>query len=223
MAAPGARMRTATPGACTATSRSNSRAGRPGSSRHHTRGLASVPQWIGIATRGASSAAACAARSGSRCPAPDVGAPAPHGQQRDVDVLGQPAHAVEDVGVAREVHARARPRPRTRPPPRSLVKRSRLPVVHGRPSRPRPRSRRARGRPGATPIVSCPVRRSTKRATGRAARTPGRRPAGRAATAGRGGRSARARRGSRRGAPGASGTAAEPADVQDPRRAAPGR
>ena len=60
-----------------ATNRSNSRAGKSASCRHHTRGLASVPQWIGTATRGASSAAAFAAASGSRCPWPDVRSPSP--------------------------------------------------------------------------------------------------------------------------------------------------
>ena len=33
--------------------------------------------------------------------------PAPHRQQRDVDVIGQSAHAVEEVGIAGEVDARA--------------------------------------------------------------------------------------------------------------------
>ena len=40
-------------------------------------------------------------------PRAHAGPPAPHGQQRDVDALRQPAHAVEEVRVAGEVDARA--------------------------------------------------------------------------------------------------------------------
>ena len=61
-----------------------------------------MPQWIGIATRASSSAAASAARAGIHVARPHRRPPAPDRQQRDVHrrELGHPG---EDVGVAREV------------------------------------------------------------------------------------------------------------------------
>jgi hypothetical protein len=62
----GGTTRTSTASASAAIWRTNARAGRAGSSRHGALGEASVPQWIGTATRGSRSAAARAARAGSK-------------------------------------------------------------------------------------------------------------------------------------------------------------
>ena len=63
-----------------------------------------MPQWIGTARRGASSAAARAAPVGVEVALPERGPPAPHRQQRDVQ-RAEVGHRVVDVGVAGEVDA----------------------------------------------------------------------------------------------------------------------
>ena len=68
-----------------------------------------MPQWIGTAIRGESIAAARAARSGSRCPGPEIRAPSPDREQGQVELVGERRHALEEVGVAGEVDP-----PRTR-------------------------------------------------------------------------------------------------------------
>ena len=66
----------------------------------------SVPQWIGIATRGFKSASDSAARTGSRWPEPSL-APQPQIGTRATSRprCAEVAHAGEEVGVPREVHA----------------------------------------------------------------------------------------------------------------------
>ena len=55
---------------------------------------ANVPQWIGIAIRGRRRRTASAARSGSRWrPLSTLAAPAPHRDERDVEVRHEPVHA----------------------------------------------------------------------------------------------------------------------------------
>ena len=119
---PGARTRTWTSGARRARPRTNSCGGRARNDRRnalHITAGAYVPQWIGIASRGRSSASASAARSGSRWPAPERRPPAPDRQQRHVEARREVGHLREEVGVAGEVDAAAIPRPRSRAPRRA--------------------------------------------------------------------------------------------------------
>ena len=177
----------------------------PGRGATTRAGSRACPSGSGPPCRGASSAAAFAATSGSRCPGPDIRAPAPHRQQCDVDALRQPAHAVEDVRVAREVDARAALDHEAdgaevigEPQPAPVVHGLRHDHVHV------PHAHAVARRDGDRRVPGPPLDEPRRP---RAARAPGPRPAGRAATAGRGGRSARARRGSRRAEAGGSGTA----------------
>ena len=67
-----------------------------------------MPQCTGTATRGRISATASAALDRVEVPGAEVGAPAPDGQQRDVDgPLAEHGHAVEQVGVAAGVDGAA--------------------------------------------------------------------------------------------------------------------
>ena len=104
---PGLRILASVPGASWPTSSANVRAGMPGSSRHHTIGAASVPQWIGTAMRGRSSGDGARRALGIEVPGPDLRSPAPDRHERDVELAGEVAHPVEEIGVAEERHARA--------------------------------------------------------------------------------------------------------------------
>ncbi len=79
-----------------------------------------MPQWIGTASPGAITAAAAAARAGSRWPGPRIRSPAPDRQQCQVDGGCEVRHLGEEIRVTREVDGarsghdepdRLRPRP----------------------------------------------------------------------------------------------------------------
>ena len=107
---PGSVTTTRVPSPRAATSAANERGGSTSSRRIRRRSgegsdvrpaTVSVPQCTGTATRGRISATASAAVDRVEVARAEVGAPAPDGQQGDVDVpLGQHAHAVEQPGVA---------------------------------------------------------------------------------------------------------------------------
>ena len=92
---------------CAGRNCSNSRGGliRKSDDRWWTASGYSVPQWIGIASRGASSWHASAARFGVHVAGPQGRSPAPHGQQRQVERTCIVGHGRKHVGVAGKIDA----------------------------------------------------------------------------------------------------------------------
>ena len=99
-------MRTSTSGATSAARRANASAGSRPSPSPRPIG-ANVPQWIGIAILGRRRRTASAARVRIEVePGVHARPPAPDRDEPDVEIVHEPVHLVEEVGVAGEVDAR---------------------------------------------------------------------------------------------------------------------
>ena len=124
-----------------------------------------MPQWTGIASRGFSSPAARAARSGSRCPGPTFG-PQPQTGSSATSSPGESSRMPSKRSVSPAKYTRTpRPRARTRSPP---ARRRRGPAARRGPrARRSPRSRpRARGRPAPSRCALRPSFASTATTAG---------------------------------------------------------
>ena len=104
---PGASTRTSTSGASSATWRAKTRGGStsalPRSASRPTG--KKVPQWIGTAMCRAHDRHRLRRAQRVHVPGPERRPPAPDRQQGDVEPSGEAPHPVEELGVAREVHA----------------------------------------------------------------------------------------------------------------------